>query len=148
MTALPVISKSPRLDNLISGATEDDINAAARLLDALMAVNPEERQAYLETHMREELAKLLGTLPSKIDVEKPLLDMGLDSLAALEIANRIQADLVVKISAVKFVKGLTLSGVAALIIEQVSERMPQPRAACQQVGNAGGGTEPCVDVGP
>ena len=46
--------------------------------------------------------------------------MGLDSLTALEIANRIQADLGINIPAVKFMKGLTVSGLAELVIEHVT----------------------------
>ncbi len=130
MSKIRIVGNSPRYDNLLAGTKGDDSEGAGtHLLDALMAVAPEDRQTFLQTHIREQLAKVLGTSPAKVDVEKPLLDLGLDSLMALEIANRIQADVGVKIPPMKFMEGLTVSGLATIVIEQLTETKPAPAVA-------------------
>ena len=136
MSKLRIVGNLARYDSLLSGTPGDEADGAGtHLLDALMAVEPGEQQAFLETHIREQLAKILGTSPAKVDIEKPLLDLGLDSLMALEIANRIQSDVGVKIPPMKFMEGLTVSGLAALVIEQLTEKKPAtpvPAAARQE----------------
>ncbi|MEM7125064.1 MAG: amino acid adenylation domain-containing protein [Chloroflexota bacterium] len=50
----------------------------------------EERSPILIQHLQRELGKILGIpTPEKIDMEQGLLDMGLDSLMAVEIRNRL-----------------------------------------------------------
>ena len=84
-----------------------------------MAVPPSDRQEFLEKNISEQLAKVLGTSASKIDRGKSLLNMGLDSLMAVEIGNRIQTSLNVNIPPVKFMEGITIKGMAEYIIQQL-----------------------------
>jgi len=88
---------------------------AVSLISAILAVEPAERQQLLESHIREQLARVLGTSASKLDVERPLHDMRLDSLMAVEMRNRIQTELGVDVPAVKFMEGLSITGLATFI---------------------------------
>jgi acyl carrier protein len=63
---------------------------------------------------------VLGTSPSKVDVDKPLISLGLDSLMAVEIGNRMQSELGVSIPPVKFMEGLTTAGMAQYLVEQLT----------------------------
>jgi len=165
LAKMHLIGNSPRFMYLVSPVLTDDVGGAGILLiDALMAVEPSEHQKFLEKHIREQLARVLGTSPTKVDVDKSLIQLGLDSLMAVEIGNRMQSELGVSIPLVKFMEGLTTAGMAQYLTEQLADdhvagaaprtNMPatNPPASAESAGGkvAGSGTsdrpiEPIID---
>jgi NADPH:quinone reductase-like Zn-dependent oxidoreductase/acyl carrier protein len=120
LAKMHMIGASPRFEYLVTPVLTDDVGGAgAWLIDALMAVEPSERTKLLEDHLREQLARVLGTSPSKVDVDKSVINLGLDSLMAVEIGNRMQSELGVSVPPVKFMEGLTTAGMAQYLIEQL-----------------------------
>jgi acyl transferase domain-containing protein/ubiquinone/menaquinone biosynthesis C-methylase UbiE/acyl carrier protein len=118
---------SPRLAHLTEATSGDDGEAeSAALVDILLALPSEERQQLLSTHIRDQLARLLGMSPAKLHIDEPLLNLGVDSLMAVEIGNQVQAMVGVDVPAMKFMEGLSISGLSAYVLEQLSE---QPAAA-------------------
>ena len=66
----------------------------AGIREALLAVEPgRRRRSLLESHLQERVAQVLRLAPSRIELGKPLRTLGLDSLMALELRNRLEADL-------------------------------------------------------
>jgi hypothetical protein len=53
-------------------------------------------------------------------MEQPLLNLGLDSLMAVEIGNQIQAMVGVEVPTMKFMEGLSIAGLSIYVIEQLS----------------------------
>jgi acyl carrier protein len=90
-------------------------------VDALLALDPAERRPFLSVQIRDQLARLLGMSPAKLDVEQPLLSLGLDSLMAVEVGNQVQAMVGVDVPAMKFMEGLSIAGLAEFVIEQLSD---------------------------
>jgi NAD(P)-dependent dehydrogenase (short-subunit alcohol dehydrogenase family)/acyl carrier protein len=112
---------SPRFAHLTEATLGDDAEeGGASLVDALLAVDPAERQQFLSTQIRDQLARVLGMSPAKLDIEQPLLNLGLDSLMAVEIGNQIQDMAGVEVPAMKFMEGLSIAGLSAYVIEQLS----------------------------
>jgi len=121
LAKMHMIGGAPRFAYLVKPVMgEDTGEAGAWLIDALMAVEPSERRAFLQKHIQEQLARVLGTSPSKVDVDKPLISLGLDSLMAVEIGNRMQSELGVSIPPVKFMEGLTTAGMAQYLVDQLT----------------------------
>ena len=63
---------------------------------------------------------MLGLATSKLDLEQPLNRMGIDSLMAVELKNRIEADLAVEIPVLKFLEGASLSQLASFLRDRLS----------------------------
>jgi acyl transferase domain-containing protein/acyl carrier protein len=117
-----LVRVSPRFAHLTEATPGDDGEAqGTSLVDALLAVDPAERQQFMSTQIRDQLARVLGMSPAKLDIEQPLLNLGLDSLMAVEIGNQLQAMVGVDVPAMKFMEGLSIAGLSAYVIEQLSE---------------------------
>jgi NAD(P)-dependent dehydrogenase (short-subunit alcohol dehydrogenase family) len=76
-------------------------------------------QSRLTAYVQELVAHALG-LDRPLDVHALLNHMGLDSLMALQLRNRIKTDLGVDVPVVKFLAGLSVAGLATLLEAQRS----------------------------
>jgi acyl carrier protein len=106
---------------------EDDPTATDEELlgrDELLAVQPEERQAALVASMRSYLAHLLKIGPSRVDVNGPLSELGIDSLSIIELRHRIETDLAVDVPVDLLVEGVSLDQLGAHIVDQVTSGEP------------------------
>ena len=76
----------------------------------------------LETYMRDHLARAMGTSPARIDLQQSLFNLGLDSLIAVEVRNRINADLGVNVPLAKLMKSASVSALVLYVGEQLIKR--------------------------
>ncbi len=100
-------------------------------LNSILAAEPAERQRLLSECIREQVAKVLLTSASKLDIEQPLTNLGFDSLMAVELSNRIKNELGVELPTVKLIQGPSIVQVAMQVNEQLTEThssSPKPRA--------------------
>jgi acyl transferase domain-containing protein/NADPH:quinone reductase-like Zn-dependent oxidoreductase/acyl carrier protein len=109
---------------------------AAAVREALRTAPPEQRTQILTAWMLEQVATVLGADPEEVDVDQPLSDLGLDSLMAVELLNSIEGDLQLSLSNMALMKGPSVSGLVALVADQVAKqesivpgRQPGPSAA-------------------
>jgi acyl transferase domain-containing protein/acyl carrier protein len=110
----------PRFNQLFD-ATASEPGAAneVSIADRVMNAPPEERQKVLQNCVREELAKVLGASPSKLDFDAPMISLGMDSLMAVALVNRIRSEVSVEVSPQKFMEGISIAGMAAHVIEEM-----------------------------
>ncbi|NER50060.1 MAG: SDR family NAD(P)-dependent oxidoreductase, partial [Symploca sp. SIO1A3] len=94
---LPGRQKMPFLEDLISIEPSSSQKSAFR--EQLEAAAVTKRQELLTTHLRSNIAKTLGLQDlQKIGMRQPLFDLGLDSLMAVELRNRLESSLEVSLS--------------------------------------------------
>ena len=68
----------------------------------LLVASPERRHRLLCDYLLAQVAQAVRTHPSKIDSQQKLAALGLDSLMAIELKNRVESDLGVSVPVVRF----------------------------------------------
>jgi acyl carrier protein len=94
-------------------------------LEKLMAVEPGKRKKVVETFLQEQMAKVLRSTPDKIDMHQPLTSLGIDSLMAVELKNRVETDLELAVPVTALLQGPTLSQLAGIVLEQLAQKAPE-----------------------
>jgi acyl transferase domain-containing protein/D-arabinose 1-dehydrogenase-like Zn-dependent alcohol dehydrogenase len=120
--ALGVVT--PRFADLIEAhADGSDISPSGgpSPLRALREAKPAERRKMLESLVRDQVARVLGTLPSKLDVEMPFSDLGLDSLMAVELKNWVEGDLRLNLPTVELLSGPSVVRLTEILLAQLSK---------------------------
>jgi polyketide synthase 12/myxalamid-type polyketide synthase MxaF len=83
---------------------------------AVLAAAPGQRDRLVAQYLRDLVATQTGFAKSKIDIQRPLTSLGLDSLMTLKLKNRIETGLGVSIPATAFLQGITTAQLAARIV--------------------------------
>ncbi len=78
---------------------EKSASRAKEMRERLQNTIPEERLPLLEQHLLEQFGVVLHLEPSRIDRTAPLQSLGMDSLMSLELRNRLEASLGLRLSA-------------------------------------------------
>jgi myxalamid-type polyketide synthase MxaE and MxaD len=94
--------------------------------EALLAAGPGERRQLLQSYVSEQVARVLGLSPSKLDPQQPLSHLGLDSLMAVELKNRIAVDLKVNVPVVKFLEGFSVDQAVTQVLGQLAAETANP----------------------
>ena len=82
----------------------------------------------LEALLRDKVARVLGTTPDRLDGDRPLLQLGIDSLMAVELRNWIEGELRVNLPIVELMRSPSCPRLAELLAEQL-EAASRSRAA-------------------
>jgi len=108
------------------------------LLQSLCAAPVQERAARIQAYLQGQLAHTLGLPASRIDVEQPLTNLGIDSLMALEIKSRVEGELGAEIPIVNLLEGPTITRLADQLLQQLAQRPagpPVPLPAPEEAGD-------------
>jgi acyl transferase domain-containing protein/acyl carrier protein len=89
---------------------------------AILEADSTTRSTLLETYIRHHAAHAMGAAPANIDTHRSLLNLGLDSLIAVNVRNRIKADFGINVSLATFMQGASVKVLAAYLAERLHER--------------------------
>ncbi|HEY0603570.1 MAG TPA: HAD-IIIC family phosphatase [Herpetosiphonaceae bacterium] len=112
---LAIIGQST-LDGFDREQSELRLNRA-ELIAAEQAAQP----ALVTTYLQHQVARALGVAPSRINVEQPLVALGLDSLMLTEVKHSLETDLEVDLPLSAFLQGASLHGLSRQILAQLSD---------------------------
>jgi amino acid adenylation domain-containing protein len=87
----------------------------------LLTAELEERQAQLETYLRQQVARVLKVSISQIQSAQAFSNFGFDSLAVFEVKNQIETDLKIALSIEDLFLELSFTQLAAKILEKLAE---------------------------
>jgi NADPH:quinone reductase-like Zn-dependent oxidoreductase/non-ribosomal peptide synthetase component F/acyl carrier protein len=130
-------SASPRFAHLVSAVE----SGGGRLRAELLAAPAERRPAMVARFLRQQIVKVLRVEESRIEAERPLADVGLDSLTAFELKNRIEGELALSLPVAKLLQQPTLASLGAAVLERLgAEETPaEAAAATPAAAEAAGG---------
>jgi malonyl CoA-acyl carrier protein transacylase len=89
------------------------------LLEQLLVLEPDERQAKMEWLLREQLAKVLILPADKIDVYENINKLGVDSLMIVELTHLIKTELGAEISTTELINEPSTAQLANLLLEKI-----------------------------
>jgi NADPH:quinone reductase-like Zn-dependent oxidoreductase/acyl carrier protein len=116
----PALVRSPRFAPLIgegTGALPAESSGDVRAL--LMALPPGEVRPAVSEILARELARVMGGSAARVHPDRPLVELGVDSLMAVELLTSIDSRFHVQITPLEIMGGVTLSQIAARIAETV-----------------------------
>jgi phthiocerol/phenolphthiocerol synthesis type-I polyketide synthase D len=124
----PAGSESPLLSQLDSEepGVPLHIGHPGEKRDALLATEPAGRHQLLLSYLSAQVARVLGLSASRVDLAQSLSNLGLDSLMAVELKNRIAVDLGVNVPMVKFLQGPSVAQAATQILDQINTEASKP----------------------
>jgi len=121
--ANPRVKKSQRYSELISfePAGNQTDNGTGGIAAAVLNASGPERRKLLETFIREMAARVLGTSAEKLDLSRPLNELGLDSLMGIELVNRIEEGLGRPFPTEKLMGGPSITKLAEILGESIPD---------------------------
>jgi NADPH:quinone reductase-like Zn-dependent oxidoreductase/acyl carrier protein len=98
------------------------------ILETLRTAEAASRRALLESFLQEQVAQVLKQARSRIDVHKPFRTLGLDSLMALELRNRLEAGIGIPLPATIAWNYPTVSALAPFLAERLEIPLEEARS--------------------
>jgi aryl carrier-like protein len=98
------------------GTVAAPVRGGVTIRDELAGSAPARRAELVSAYLRREVGRVLRLDPDRVDVDRPLLELGLDSLMAVELRNRLQADLDVVLPVVRLLESPTLVQLADTVV--------------------------------
>src|SRR5581483_9892942 len=111
-----VLAQSFKQDHLLSSNEGEPVPWRARIL----ACGSEERLFLLEVYLCQVIAEILGVATSKLTIHQHLAMVGIDSLMAIQLKQRLEGDLGIGISLVELLQGFTITQIAAQLLRQIN----------------------------
>jgi acyl carrier protein len=128
---------APFFAELIGEKGNRGVSAAANFCEQLERTAPTQRLGMLEGHLLEQLGKVLRIDPSRMDKRTPFANLGIDSLMSLELRNRLEASLSIKLSAALLFSYSTTIALANHLLERLfPAAVPGDKVAIEAAENA------------
>lgn len=104
----------------VDGRAGSGASVAGMSLRERLARTPASRRAALVTgELVRRAAHVLGAAPERLDVDRALTDMGLDSLMAVEYRTAMRVELGIEIELLELLEGTTLRNLARIALVQL-----------------------------
>lgn len=120
-----------RSDKTAASAPREKAHRPAKsdLRTQLAGATPQARQDLIRRHLHKQACAILGLDEEKpIDPERPLRELGFDSLMAVELRNQLASSLGRALPATLLFDYPTLSALAGYLLSEYSETAPAPAA--------------------
>ncbi len=134
--ANPVLGQSPRLLPLLQKSD----GKSSRLKLELIGMDLEARTERLGEFICAKLSNVLKVEPNQIPYERPMTELGLDSLSAFELKNRIEGELDMTIPISKFLRAPTIVELSTVVSSEIEKlaAIERQKANDQKSGKTGG----------
>ncbi|MEM7355180.1 MAG: acyltransferase domain-containing protein, partial [Acidobacteriota bacterium] len=129
-TAYPAAAKAPFFARLLEelpaaeprpneGPAEESPEARGPSRDEIVSAAADQRLSLLRSYVLNQVAQVLKVSPTQISFDRSLTQLGLDSLMAIELRKRIDADLDVLVPIVRFLEKAPAGRIIDLLAESI-----------------------------
>ena len=87
----------------------------------LLDVEPETRRILAQQYLNKQVSDVLGLDAGRLHLEQPLDTLGMDSLMALELKNRLELDLQIDLPVVNLLQGPTITDLSSQLLDFLDE---------------------------
>jgi short-subunit dehydrogenase/acyl carrier protein len=119
LQAFPGAKVPPFLAEFLNTETPNIVtdSSAANLQSSQLqtAITPEASQTEISTYLQTQVAHVLRLKSTEVDKQQPLNRIGVDSLMAVELRNRVRNHLNIDVPIVTFLEGITIEQLATQI---------------------------------
>jgi len=135
----PKFSKSmsaalPSLSELIKEFSPGEQESPGEGKEAVLAAPAGERLEILTKQVKTLVAKVLRTSPAKLADDRPLADLGLDSLMGIELVAGLETHYDVSLPHGKLTAGVSVNGLAPMLLEILAGKTAKPARAAAETG--------------
>lgn len=125
---ITALQLTPRLSAVLaSSAASPEVRTSGGVLrERLLGATGDERRELVTAYLREQAARVLRAAPEHVDPERPLTDLGLDSLMAVELSNRLEGELGIALPMGKLTAGRSITHLADALVEVLSAAHAAP----------------------
>ena len=114
---LPLLASS-LFDEIGEAASESGGEVDLRALIA--SASPDEAQAHVATLLIEEVARIMKLAADRIEPQRPLAELGMDSLMAVELRLAVEQRFGISVPLLALSEGATITAMAARIVRSLS----------------------------
>ena len=90
-----------------------------------MTATEKEKAGVLKTELCNQIANVLGTAVSKLDTEKPLTELGFDSLMAVELRNWAENNIGITLPTMEVMRGPSIVELTNSLLKAFNSKMTQ-----------------------
>jgi acyl carrier protein len=123
--------RRPLLDLIVTEgtATQPRGGSSEMLARVTAAIDPGERAALLEAHVRRRVAEVMGYEDeSALQSEQGFFQLGMDSIMSVQLRSRLEADLAQRLPPTMVFEHPTVKALAAYLQSAVAASQPSPQA--------------------
>jgi acyl carrier protein/short-subunit dehydrogenase len=117
--SLPAARAQRYADILARNAGEASEEGSSQLRTQVQALPPEQAQQLAAEVLRTQIARILHLSPERIEPDKSVLEMGMDSLMSMELGLAVQENFQVKLPMMAVSEGGSVNTLAARIIASI-----------------------------
>jgi acyl carrier protein len=120
----------PLLRQLVRSQQEDSSQAVGLTLEKINAMPHSEREEALQSYARTQIVKLLGLEQNQsFNPSQLLINLGMDSLMAVELKNKVDSDLKVNLPISFFLEEASVTSLAAKLHRSLGSPEDQPKGS-------------------
>jgi acyl transferase domain-containing protein len=128
---------------LLLGEQESEVETTSstrdnELLERLAATEAASRSSLLESYLQEMIARVLQLESTQFSTQEALTSLGMDSMMAIEVKNRISGSVKVDVPVLELLQGVTIAQLAARILAslQFAEGTPASDGTAEEASTA------------
>jgi NADPH:quinone reductase-like Zn-dependent oxidoreductase/pimeloyl-ACP methyl ester carboxylesterase/acyl carrier protein len=119
-------SLSPRFSEIIAAPARREHDDAGNIRRMILSAPAAERLALVVERVGESAAKVLRTSLAKLEANRPLKEMGLDSLMAFELLNRLEVQFGISLPSNDGSANSSINNLAAVVLKMFVEDGADP----------------------